>query len=212
MNDDMPEGLEKNYGKSANGAMRASIGTKIKVNLVPYELQVMAALGLNYGADKYEPRNFEKGLSALDLTESIRRHNDAFQQGEDIDADSGLPHIALIASSVAMLCHNWMQGVMVEDRPVPKYGKTISALAELGKKLENTGALRREMKKQTGKQVSPAPHNQVLVRNGAEVRAEAAKENARLALGSLSISNGPPVVPHHNLDPSGAKVAYRWGA
>ena len=129
--DDMPEGLEKAYAHEITGAMRASIGTKIDVTLVPFELMCAAAMGLLHGEKKYAARNFEKGLSYKSLCLSIDRHNKAIIDGEDIDADSGLPHYALLASSVAMLCHNIMQGVIIDNRPEPKAGKSVSEIAAL---------------------------------------------------------------------------------
>lgn len=120
------------YGATSSGAMRASIGTKINTHLVPYELVVAAAVGLNYGAGKYAPRNFEKGLTYISLTMSIERHNRAIIDGEYLDEDSGLPHYMLLASSVAMLCHNIMQGRIEDDRPKAKLGRSISFISELG--------------------------------------------------------------------------------
>lgn len=119
------------YGTSATGAQRESIGTKIATTLVPYELIAMAAVGLNYGAEKYAPRNFEKGLSITQLTESLKRHVWALENGEDYDAESGLPHVALIASCTAMLCHNVMQKVVIDDRPAVKDGINVSTLAKI---------------------------------------------------------------------------------
>lgn len=97
------------------GAQRASINSKIDTSLVPFELIAMAAVGLNYGAEKYTPHNFEKGLHMSDLLNSIDRHNRALMAGEWTDVDSNLPHIALLASSIAMLCHNVVSGAVVND-------------------------------------------------------------------------------------------------
>jgi hypothetical protein len=119
------------FNTSASGAMRESIGTKIKTNLVPYELTAMAAVGLNYGSLKYSARNFEKGLSYCDLLESLKRHIIALECGETLDADSGLPHLCLIASSTAMLCHNVIQDVVIDDRPIPKQGKSAGEVAKI---------------------------------------------------------------------------------
>lgn len=121
---------------TASGAMRDGIGTKINTNLVPYELTVMAALSLNYGADKYEPRNFEKGLSYTSCLESIKRHAVAMECGEDIDEDSALPHLAMLAASVAMMCHNYLQGVLIDDRPIPKLGKDVAEITQIARKIE----------------------------------------------------------------------------
>lgn len=124
------EEIAKAYGKSASGAMRESIGTKIDTTLVPYEAICAIAVGLNYGAEKYEPRNYEKGLSYRQLCMSIERHNRAILDGEVIDTDSGLPHFVLLASSIAMLCNNIMQKTVIEDRPEPKTGRLLSAIAK----------------------------------------------------------------------------------
>lgn len=133
---DTPEGLEK-YEAEPTGARRESIGTKIDTLLVPFELTVMAAVGLNYGEVKYAARNFEKGLSYRSLCNSIDRHNRAVMDGEEIDESSGLPHLALLASSVAMLCHNVMQGCVVDNRPAPKAGKSVAELAEMAQQMLN---------------------------------------------------------------------------
>lgn len=122
---------KRDYEAEATGAVRESINTKIDTTLVPYELTACAAIGLNYGAEKYDARNFEKGLSYRTLCGSIERHNKALLDGEDYDAESGLPHVVLLASSIAMLCHNWMQGVVIDNRPIPKAGVNVSELAKM---------------------------------------------------------------------------------
>lgn len=117
------------YGSENTGAMRESISTKIDTTLVPYELIVSAAIGLNYGAIKYTSRNFEKGLSYKSLCGSIERHNKAIMDGEFIDSSSGIPHYTLLASSIAMLCHNIMQERIVDNRPESKAGYSVSSIA-----------------------------------------------------------------------------------
>ena len=51
------------------------------------------ALVLTYGAAKYEAHNWRKGLDWSRLTAAALRHLLAFQGGEDIDPESGLPHV-----------------------------------------------------------------------------------------------------------------------
>lgn len=123
------------YGKTSTGAQRQSIGTKIDTDLVPFELIVAAAVGLGLGEHKYAARNFEKGLSYRSLINSLERHCKALKDGEELDADTGIPHYMLIASSTAMLVHNVMQGVVIDDRATPKTPNlAIHELAELGQK------------------------------------------------------------------------------
>lgn len=121
-------GAEKSYGTTVTGAARESIGTKIGTHLVPYEYVLAAAVGLEYGKEKYVARNFEKGLSETALLGSIERHLQAIKDGEDIDRPSGLPHYCLLASSVAMYVNNLVQGTMVHDLPPAKNAK----LADVG--------------------------------------------------------------------------------
>ena len=124
----------KNYGTSSTGAMRESIGTKISTHLVPYELTLAAAVGLNYGEKKYAARNFERGLPATGLLGSIERHTKAIMDGEFLDGPSGLPHYCLLASSVAMFVHNTVNGKLVDDLPEPKFlvtgGLCVGDMAE----------------------------------------------------------------------------------
>ena len=121
------------HGQTETGAQRASIGTKIDTDLVPFELVVAAAVGLGLGEHKYAARNFEKGLSYRSLINSLERHCKAVKDGEDIDPDSGIPHYMLIASSTAMLVHNIMQEVIIDDRAPPKRAKyDIAELAKIG--------------------------------------------------------------------------------
>lgn len=132
-------------GTAPSGAMRECIGTKIDTSLVPQELVVMAAIGLNYGAGKYAPRNFEKGFRLSDLTNSIDRHNRALMAGERIDNDSGLPHEVLLASSVAMLSFCSMQGRLDYDVP-PRDDSvlTLEAVSKAAQNIQNEGQKRRE--------------------------------------------------------------------
>lgn len=121
------------YGATETGAQRASIGTKIDTDLVPFELTIAAAVGLGLGEFKYAARNFEKGLSYRSLINSLERHCKALKDGEELDADTGIPHYMLIASSTAMLVHNVMQGKVVDDRAPPKECElSVADLAELG--------------------------------------------------------------------------------
>lgn len=98
--------------KTKTGAERESIGLKIDTSLVPFELIAAAATGLNYGAMKYSRRNYELGLTDVELLNSIDRHTRALMAGEEIDADSGLPHGVMLASATAMYTACKFRGTM----------------------------------------------------------------------------------------------------
>jgi len=121
------------WGETESGAQRQSIGTKIDTDLVPFELIVAAAVGLGLGEYKYAARNFEKGLSYRSLINSLERHCKSLKDGEYADPDTGIPHYMLIASSTAMLVHNIMQGVIIDDRAPPKTPQfSVAELSEIG--------------------------------------------------------------------------------
>lgn len=138
------------HGTTKTGAQRESIGTKIDTDLVPFELIVAAAVGLGLGEHKYAARNFEKGLSYRSLINSIERHCKSLKDGEWEDADTQIPHYMLIASSTAMLVHNIMQGVIIDDRAPPKQGElSVADLAKLGQ-VELNAAIEFWQQKQKG--------------------------------------------------------------
>lgn len=122
-----------------SGAKRESIGTKLRTDLVPYELVLLAAIGLEYGAEKYGARNFEKGLNTSDLLMSIERHTRAMMDGEEMDEESGLPHIALLSSSIAMFSYSWMQGRLQDDMREPKNAlRSIGDLSRAAQSILNS--------------------------------------------------------------------------
>lgn len=56
---------------------------------------------LTFGANKYSAHNWRKGLSVSETLASMLRHVAAIQRGEDIDLESGKPHIDHVGC-------NWM--------------------------------------------------------------------------------------------------------
>lgn len=67
---------------------------KLRYDLLPaYPLDRLVAV-YTYGAAKYEDENWRKGISYKRIFGAIMRHCWAFMRGEDIDAESQLPHLA----------------------------------------------------------------------------------------------------------------------
>ena len=79
---------------------------KPKWSLVPQSSLIPMVQVLEFGAKKYGAYNWAKGLSIRETCESLKRHLDAFMEGEDIDSDSGLSHIGHIQCNALFL--SWM--------------------------------------------------------------------------------------------------------
>lgn len=59
-----------------------------------------------YGSAKYAARNWEKGQPLVEgPASSLRRHLDAWLMGQDIDPESGLPHLWLVRWNASALVH-----------------------------------------------------------------------------------------------------------
>lgn len=59
----------------------------------PYALNELAKV-LTFGAKKYKEHNWRNGLSISETLDSLLRHVEAFNSGEDFDSESTLHHIA----------------------------------------------------------------------------------------------------------------------
>lgn len=70
----------------------------------PWAMRVLAQV-LTFGAKKYAPFNWAKGLSWLETIDSLERHIADFKAGKDVDEDSGLPTIGHILCNAMFLAH-----------------------------------------------------------------------------------------------------------
>jgi hypothetical protein len=106
---------KEGFATFSSGAVREK-GASVKYDLVPIEMVLATAEGLDYGAYKYVPRNWEKGLPLTDICRSLINHVWALMQGEDIDKASGQPHINLICCNAAFLAALTRRGTIIDDR------------------------------------------------------------------------------------------------
>jgi len=84
---------------------------KPRLDLVEPSFLLGLADVLTYGARKYAPNNWREGIDASRLYAALQRHLLAFWQGEDIDPESGLPHLSHAACELMFL--QWM----TDNRP-----------------------------------------------------------------------------------------------
>lgn len=66
---------------------------KVRVDLLdPLALEGLAAV-LTFGAQKYASHNWRGGISYSRILAALLRHLFAIMRGEDVDEESGLPHV-----------------------------------------------------------------------------------------------------------------------
>ncbi len=89
---------------------------KPRVDLLPVEALLGAASVMGYGAQKYSDHNWRGGIEWNKLYASTLRHLFAWQTGEDIDPESGLPHLDHAMCDIGMLSASVKCGIGKDTR------------------------------------------------------------------------------------------------
>lgn len=91
---------------------------KVPFSTVPAPFVAEVGLAMLEGALKYGRHNYRAiGVRTSVYYDACIRHLNAFWEGEDIDPDSGLPHIIKAAACLAVLSDSQRIGNVVDDRP-----------------------------------------------------------------------------------------------
>lgn len=92
-------------------------GSKLaRYDLIPvYPLHALAE-HYGRGALKYEPNNWRKGYNWSLNIAALKRHLAAFESGEDIDEETGSPHLAAVAWHVFALLEFGVTHPELDDR------------------------------------------------------------------------------------------------
>ena len=90
---------------------------KVRYELIPTHLLESTANVFAYGANKYAAWNWTKGMPWSKVIGCMKRHLAAIERGEDIDAESGLPHIGHLMCNALMLEHYRTMYPEGDDRP-----------------------------------------------------------------------------------------------
>lgn len=77
--------------------------TKLRFDLIPPEALMGIASVLTYGAAKYGSRNWEQGLEWGRVYGALQRHLNAYWAGEELDPESGFPHLWHAGCCIAFL-------------------------------------------------------------------------------------------------------------
>ena len=101
---------------------------KVKVELIPPRWILALAEVLTKGAEKYEERNWEKGMEWSKCYSAAQRHLLAFWDGEDLDKETGLPHVAHAAWNCLALLTYSEEHQEDDNRPVTKSRSTLTTV------------------------------------------------------------------------------------
>lgn len=89
---------------------------KPPVSLIPSNALIEESKILAYGAKKYDKHNWRKGMDWSRLIDATFRHLLAFSDGEDIDPESGLSHLAHARCSLGFLIEYQAKSLGTDDR------------------------------------------------------------------------------------------------
>ena len=97
--------------------MAVALG-KVPMQLIPPVAEELMARVLEGGAAKYGIFNWrEQSIAIQTYIGAIMRHTAAIRRGEDIDTESGLPHMAHIMATAAIVLDATEHQTLIDDRP-----------------------------------------------------------------------------------------------
>lgn len=99
----MSNGLRFDTGKTAHDL------------LPPHAMDVLAKV-LTFGAKKYAPNNWMKGMAWSRIIGPLKRHLNAIERGEDYDPETGLLHSAHVMCNAAFLTEYYKIFPQGDDR------------------------------------------------------------------------------------------------
>ena len=121
--------LGSKHSTTNTGAMREAL-TSPYFRQAPLEAIAAGCASLEYGAQKYADRNWEKGLPWQQMIDSLRRHLDDFERRHELDDGpngSNLPHICAIMANAMMLSASVIRGIGEDNRMVDLPDGALSA-------------------------------------------------------------------------------------
>ena len=93
---------------------------KLRWSLISWEALKPMVQVLMFGAEKYEPNNWKKGLKYSTISESLQRHLYSFMEGEDNDPESKLSHLGHILCNAMFLSWMFIFRKDLDDRDINK--------------------------------------------------------------------------------------------
>jgi len=89
---------------------------KPRISIIPQKALMEVVRGFEYGATKYGEFNYSRGMPIRRYIDASWRHTNQFLLGEDIDRESAVHHLALVACNALMALENLMTGKGEDNR------------------------------------------------------------------------------------------------
>ena len=89
---------------------------KPRMDLLDYRWVEGIAQVLTFGAEKYGTHNWRKGIKTSRLFAALLRHMAAHWSGEDLDKESGLPHLDHAGACLMMMVATRRDMPQLDDR------------------------------------------------------------------------------------------------
>lgn len=96
-------------------AVKKDLG-KPPISMISRTALEAEAHALAFGAQKYDAYNWRKGFKWSRMINSAMRHLIAFNDGEDLDPESGLTHLAHARCCLAFLLDHYYHQLGEDDR------------------------------------------------------------------------------------------------
>lgn len=96
---------------------RKDDGSKLPVHLVPFDAVERITEVLRFGAAKYAPRNWEKGMDWSRVYSALMRHMWAWWRGERADPETGFSHLWHAGCCIMFLIAYEDRQIGNDDRP-----------------------------------------------------------------------------------------------
>lgn len=101
--------------KRPNEGLRFNAG-KLRYDLLPADGLEDLVKVYTKGAEKYAPRNWELGMDWSKCYASLMRHVQEWAKGNDLDEETGLPHMAHAAWNAIALNVYFNRKIGTDDR------------------------------------------------------------------------------------------------
>jgi len=111
---------------------------KVPLELVdPYAVEGLAKV-LGFGAKKYATNNWRGGLQYTRLIGAIKRHLAAIEKGEDIDTESGLPHVDHLGCEWMFLSYFMKHRIDLDDRWKTTINEELKQVGNTGSNMQSS--------------------------------------------------------------------------